>query len=145
MQGMNLHDIVRGVITTIHPDEPCKLYQAAGQVNHNGVITPKYKKPRRARINIQPLDTDALRHLELIDDTQASEQAFLYSTEAYPVSSVRRIPIARGGDLIQRQNGEWFLVTSVLEDWSQDGWANVGITQQVTPPDFSMSDWYDNA
>ena len=142
MLGINLHAVVRGAIESVHPDESCLLYQADGQVNDKGVIKAKYRPAQTVRANIQPLDTDALKHLERVDDAQASEQAFLYSDNSFPVSGVRRFPTLRGGDFLQRADGTWYLITAILEDWSADGWANVGIQGQVTPPDFSVSDWY---
>ena len=142
MYGVNLHNVVRGVITFIHPDEDCILYQANGQVNNKGVITPIYLEPQEIKANIQPLDTQALKHLERVNDTKASEQIFVYSNLDMPVSGIQRMPILRSGDFIKRQDGTYWLITSVIEDWSWDGWANAGITQQITPPDFSACDWY---
>lgn len=143
MYGVNLHDVVRGVITSIHPDEDCILYQANGQVNNKGVITPIYLEPQEIKANIQPLDTQSLKHFERINDTKASEQIFVYSNLDMPVNGIQRMPILRSGDFIKRQDGTYWLITSVIEDWSWDGWANAGITQQVEPPDFTASDWYE--
>lgn len=142
MYGVNLHNVVRGTITTIHPDEDCTLYQANGQVNNKGVITSIYLEPQEIKANIQPFDTQALKHLERVNDTKASEQIFVYSNLDMPVSGIQRMPILRSGDFIKRQDGTYWLITSVIEDWSWDGWANAGITQQVEPPDFTASDWY---
>lgn len=145
MNGVNLHAVVRGAIESIHPDEECTLYQAIGQKNIRGVVMPVYKEPQTIRANIQPLDTDALTHLDGTDDTSASEQAFLYSDDSFPVAGIRRFPTIRSGDFIKRADGTWYLVTSVIEDWSANGWANVGIKGQVTPPDFSASGWSDDS
>lgn len=134
---MNLHKIVNSITRVIHPNESLIIYKADGQVNNKGTITPIYQAPVVLYGNIQPLDANALKHLEAIGDTQASQQAFL----DYPLESTKRIPTPSGGDIIQRSDGTYWLVTSVLEDWNADGWCNVGIVQQVTPPDFSASDW----
>lgn len=140
---MNLHSIVRGAIETVHPDEECVLYQANGQKNTLGKITPIYHVPINVKVNLQPLDKDTLRHLERVGDTKASEQAFLYSSDEIPIYGTQRLPQVRGGDFIYRpSNNTYWLITSVIEDWSVRGWANVGIVQQITPPDFSASDWY---
>lgn len=143
MAGLNLHGIVRSVITAVHPDEDCVLYQSVGQKNVLGVVTTVYNPPQAIKANWQPLDSQTLQHLERIGDTKASEQVFLYSNTDMPVSGVQRMPITRTGDIIKRWDGTYWLVTSVIEDWSARGWANVGVTQQVTPPDFSASDWSD--
>lgn len=143
MAGLNLHGIVRSVITAVHPDEDCTLYQSAGQKNMLGVVTTMYNPPQAIKANWQPLDSQTLQHLERIGDTKASEQVFLYSNTDMPVSGVQRVPITRTGDIIKRWDGTYWLITSVIEDWSARGWANVGVTEQVTPPDFSASDWSD--
>lgn len=143
MAGLNLHGIVRSVITAVHPDEDCTLYQSAGQKNVLGVVTTVYNPPQAIKANWQPLDSQTLQHLERIGDTKASEQVFLYSNTDMPVSGVQRVPITRTGDIIKRWDGTYWLITSVIEDWSARGWANVGVTEQVTPPDFSASDWSD--
>lgn len=141
MAGLNLHGIVRSVITAVHPDEDCTLYQSAGQKNVLGIVTTVYNPPQAIKANWQPLDSQTLEHLERMGDTKASEQVFLYSNTDMPVSGVQRVPITRTGDIIKRWDGTYWLVTSVIEDWSARGWANVGVTEQVTPPDFSASDW----
>lgn len=138
--GINLHNVVRAAITSIHPDEECVLYQSVGQKNIKGVVKPVYNAPLTIKANIQPLDADALKHLESLNMTPQGEQAFLYSDDALPVAGQKRLPITRNGDIIQRGD-TWWLITSVLEDWTWDGWANVTINQQTTPPDFSGSEW----
>lgn len=143
MAGINLHAVVRSAITAVHPDEDCVLYQSLGQKNVMGVVTTVYAEPQDIKANWQPLDSQTLDHLERMGDTKASEQVFLYSNTTLPVSGVQRMPISRTGDIIKRWDGTYWLVTSVIEDWSARGWANVGVTEQVTPPDFSASDWSD--
>lgn len=140
--GLNLHNVVRSAITTIHPDELCTLYRANGQINNRGLITPIYEEPEQVKVNFQPLDANTLQHLEQVGDTQASEQIFAYSMQRKTIAGTARKPIMRGGDFIQRYDKTYWLVTSVIEDWSQDGWINAGITRQITPPDFSASTWY---
>lgn len=141
MIGLNLHKVVRGVITSVHPDEECTLYQSVGQVNVKGIVKSKYSEPQSVKVNFQPLDTQALQHLERVGDTKASEQIFLYSDMVMPISAGQRQPLLRSGDFIKRIDGTWWLITSVIEDWTRDGWANAGISQQITAPDFSASDW----
>ena len=143
MAGINLHAVVRSAITAVHPDEDCVLYQSLGQKNVMGVVTTVYAEPQAIKANWQPLDNQTLQHLERMGDTKASEQVFLYSNTTLPVSGVQRMPISRTGDIIKRWDGTYWLVTSVIADWGARGWANVGVTEQVTPPDFSASDWSD--
>lgn len=142
---MNLHNVVRGAITSIHPDEEVTLYQSEGQVNVKGVIKAKYKAPKTVKANFQPLDANALKHIEAFNQTPMSEQVFLYSDDSFPVAGQQRLPAIRTGDFIKRSDNTWWLITTVMEDWSWDGWCNVGVHQQTTPPDFSASDWYEES
>lgn len=141
--GVNLHNVVRGAITSIHPDETVTLYQSAGQRNVKGKIVSVYSEPQEVKANFQPLDSDALRHAEVLGQTPMSEQVFLYSENPMPIAGQQRLPIIRTGDFLLRDNGTYWLVTAVLEDWTWDGWCNVGVHIQTTPPDFSASDWYE--
>ena len=141
--GVNLHSVVRGAITSIHPDETVTLYQSAGQKNVKGKIKAVYAEPQTIKANFQPLDSDALKHAEVIGNTPISEQVFLYSDAPMPIAGQQRLPITRTGDIIKRSDGTYWLVTVVLDDWTWDGWCNVGVHIQTTPPDFSASDWYE--
>lgn len=138
---LNLHNIARGAITRVFDDEAITLYQAAGQKNVLGKVTPVYKPPQAVKGNIQPLNADTLKHLEQLNDTAATAEAFLYSDCPLPVSGIERQPLARGGDIILRPDGTYWLVTSVIEDWTAAGWVSVGIVKQVIAPDFAASDW----
>ena len=142
IHGVNLHSVVRSAITAIHPDENCILYHSVGQRNVKGKVVPVYAEPINIKANFQPLDTEALKHVEALSVTGVDEQVFLYSDEPHPVTGQQRIP-TRTGDFIRRGETYW-LVTAVFEDWTWDGWANVGVHRQSTPPDFTASEWSDS-
>lgn len=72
--------------------------------------------------------------IQAVGVTKPSCQAFLASDAALPVAGITRGPFARTGDFILRA-GVYYLVTAVLEDWSNNGWANVELTEQIAPPD----------
>lgn len=141
MQGINLHAIVRSGITTINPDELVTLYQSAGQVNIDGLVSAKYAEGAETWAQWQPNDENTLEHTEKINKTKDSEQVFLYSDTINPIAGIRRKLKPRTGDMIKRGE-EWYLVTSILEDWSPVGWINIEVTMQTKAPDFSASDWH---
>lgn len=143
--SLNLHQLATPLINKVFSDERITLYQADGQKNIKGEIHAVYKPPQTLLANVHPLDSETLNHLERIGDTKASRQAFLTSSSAFPVAGVKRLPTPRGGDIIQRPDRSYWLITSVIEDWCDAGWCNVGITEQVIPPDFSFSDWGDDS
>lgn len=141
---MNLHDIVRSAIESVHEDENCVLYQSLGQKNIKGEVKPIYAEPLQIRANIQPLGSQVLSHANACGDTKVSMEAFLYSDDSLPVAGQRRIPLTRNGDFIQRDDGTYWLITMVIEDWAKEGWAHVGIFRQIDLPDFSASEWSEN-
>lgn len=140
--GLNLHNVVRGAITAIHPDENCTLYQSIGQQNIKGKVIPVYAEPREIKANFQP-DAEALQHTDGMNQTPCSDRVYLYS-EDYGVSGQHRLPVTRTGDFIKRADETWWLITSVREDWTWDGWACVDVNRQVTPPNFTASKWSDD-
>ena len=131
---LNLHAIVRGAIPALHPDESVTLRQSVGQKNVRGRIVPVY-----APAQIQSLGSDDLQHSEAVNLTQRDRKAYLVAPDAaMPPSGIVR-PLARNGDMVQRADGSWWLVTAMLEDFTASGWVCVGIAQQLEGPDLSES------
>jgi hypothetical protein len=133
---LNLHDIVRGVITTVHDDESVIYYQSTGQKNVDGELVPSYADPVTVRAQNQPDNAEDLRHVMRESTTEISRVFYLYSDSAStskPAGILR--PFARTGDMFQREvDGTWWLVTAVPEDFALAGWVKVRVTLQVNPP-----------
>ena len=142
IHGLNLHNVVRSAITSVHPDENCILYQSIGQQNIKGVVKSVYSEPQSIMANFQP-DAESLQHTDAKNITPTSEKVYLYSNDL-PVMGQKRLPLLRTGDIIERNDGTFWLITTISEDWSWDGWACINVHQQLTPPDFSASEWSDN-
>lgn len=136
---MNLHNLVRGAITTLHPDETVTLRQSTGQQNVRGRITPVYAPAQVVNAQIQSLGQNDLAQVEQTSSTKIDRKAYLYApVPSLPPQGIVR-PLARNGDMIQRSDGTWWLVTAMIEDFTASGWVCVGITQQVDGPDLSLS------
>ena len=132
---MNLHGMARSAIAAVHPEEGVRLYQAVGQGECLGVITPSYTEAQAVQAQIQSLSTDELRNVEDVARTAQVRRAYLFGppvTALVPQGMVR--PLARSGDMLRRADGTWWLVTGMLEDYSASGWVCVQITQQVEAP-----------
>ena len=132
---LNLHSIVRGAIIALHPEEAVTLYQSSGQINTQGVISPTYEAVQTVQAQIQSLSTDELKNAEDVAQTGQVRKAYLFGppvTTLVPQGIVR--PLARSGDMLQRADGTWWLVTGMMEDFSASGWVCVQITQQVDAP-----------
>lgn len=137
--SINLHQIARRSINTIHSDDKGILYRSKGQRNNRGSVTPIYEKGLEIELQIQPLSEWRLTQLEGKSVTGNAYQAFLYSTPNNPIRGIDR-RLAKNGDFLF-VNGVYYLVTAIIEDWSNSGWINVEIVEQMKPPDFSESGW----
>ena len=136
---MNLHAIVRGAIPTLHPDESVTLRQSVGQKNVRGRVVPEYAPEQEITAQLQSLGSDDLQHTEAVNLTQRDRKAYIVALDAaMPPSGIVR-PLARNGDMVQRADGSWWLVTAMLEDFTASGWVCVGIAQQEEGPDLSES------
>lgn len=130
---INLHQVVRGAITALHPDESVSLVQSVGQANIAGRIVPQYAAPLTLLAQIQSMGSDELAHLEKTDSTKIYRKAWLNEPAERPVAGIIR-ELARNGDFIQRQDGSWWLITAVMDDFSRSGWVSVAITRELNGP-----------
>lgn len=141
---INLHAVVRGVINTMHPDEDVTIFRSAGQANVKGAIVSLYQPGEVIGAQIQSLSNDDLYATHDEGQNEVVRNCYLFSSSSTvdkPASIIR--PLARSGDMIQRSDGTWWLVTALKEDFSRSEWVNVSITLQIKAPDFSSSDWYE--
>ena len=137
---INLHGLVRQAITTLHPDETVTLRQSIGQRNERGRVTPVYGPAQAVQAQIQSLGQNDLAQKEATSNTRIDRKAYLFAPDAaLPPQGIVR-PLGRTGDMLQRADGTWWLVTAMIEDFTASGWVCVGITQQVDGPDLSASD-----
>lgn len=137
---MNLHALVRQAITGLHPDEAVTLRQSIGQRNERGRVTPVYGPAQEVRAQIQSLGPNDLAQSEAVSSTRIDRKAYLFAPDAgLPPQGLVR-PLGRTGDMVQRADGTWWLVTAMIEDFTASGWVCVGITQQVDGPELSASD-----
>lgn len=137
---INLHGLVRQAITALHPDETVTLRQSIGQRNVRGRLTPVYGPAQVVQAQIQSLKQDDLAQSEATSTTRIDRKAYLFAPDAsLPPQGIVR-PLGRTGDMLERADGTWWLVTAMIEDFTASGWVCVGITQQVDGPDLSASE-----
>lgn len=129
---INLHQIARGAVAALHPEETVLLVQSIGQQNVAGRLVPQYAEPFAVVAQIQAMGADELAHVEKTDSTKICRKAWLNEPRR-PVAGVVR-ELARNGDFIRRGDGSWWLVTAVLEDFSKSGWVSVAITRELGGP-----------
>ena len=137
MLGLNLHDVVRGVIPILHPDETCLLVQSMGNETVRGVVSSIYAEPMRIKAQIQSLSNDDLMALNDVSRTKIQRKAWLYSeTELGQIPQGIVRTMERGGDILFRPDDQsWWLIAGMIEDFSQSGWVSVRLVLQETVPD----------
>ena len=133
---LNLHDIVRGAINLVNPDEDVWLIQNTGQTNAKGRITAAYAEPEKVRAQVQTLSGDDLTVMNDTERTERDRKFYLYAetkTGNAPSGIIR--PLGKSGDFMRRNDGTYWKVYKVSEDYTTDGWVLVLASQQVDVPE----------
>lgn len=133
--SINLHDIVRPAITFNKADSGFTVFRSTGQTNTRGVITATYARQDGYKGQFQSEGDSALYHAELGTQSTVIRKLYLYAPDDLKsrVWSVYRTQ-SRSGDYIRDEKGQYWLVTAVLEDFSECGWECVRVTLQSVKP-----------
>jgi hypothetical protein len=134
--ALNLHQMVRSAINTLHPDQSGLLYRSNGQSPvGDGTFKPAYLEPVSVKIQIQTESPAVLAHTNNTGNEEISRKMYLLSEQDMntKVAGIIR-PFARGGDMIKLDDDTWWLVTGTIEDFSRSGWSCVRVTLQNKPP-----------
>lgn len=125
---MNLHEVVAGAIGSVNRHEMITLWRCTGVSNTKGVVTPAYEKTAlRAQVQ-RPSAAD----LELNERVARAKQAIRAWIDA-PADTVNRMAQSVG-DIIERSDGTYWLIVSVPESFSGEGWLSVLAVEQIEPP-----------
>lgn len=125
---MNLHEVVAGAIGGVNRHETVTLWHCTGVSNTKGVVTPAYEKTTiRAQVQ-RPSAAD----LELNERAARAKQAIRAWIDA-PADTVNRMAQSVG-DIIERSDGTYWLIVSVLESFAGEGWLSVLAVEQIEPP-----------
>jgi hypothetical protein len=141
---INLHAIVRKPISAAHPEVPAVLYRSTGQtVGPDGEIKAAYAAGIPVSVQMQSESPTVLAHVDRVGQEEVSRKFYLFS-EADPAKRVAGIvrPLSRNGDMLFLEDGAWWLIDAVIEDFSRSGWVSVRATLQVREPDFCASEWF---
>ena len=132
---LNLHDLVRGAINIVNPDEDVWLIQNISQTNVKGRITASYAPAQKVKAQVQTLSGDDLTIMNDTERTERDRKFYLYSdTETgTPPSGIIR-PLGKSGDFIRRADGTWWMVYNVTEEFATSGWVLVLASQQAEDP-----------
>ena len=139
MNGINLHHVVRGAITAVHPDEPVKWYQNNGAQNVGGILKPAYTFVASVPAQVQSESDDALAHADRAGMNTDTVRAYLYFDDATPPPNLDRFK-AKGGDIFQRADNSYWLVTALIDNFSDVGWLCVRAVRQVNAPEIEVNE-----
>jgi len=133
---MNLHELVRGFIPIVNPDETVQWYRNVGQSHGDyGVVTPVFAEPVSAVAQVQSESDASLYYQNRAGDNSIVRRCYMMGDEPVQPAGIVR-PQARGGDVIRRADGSWWLVNGVIDDFSlQSGWVCVRMVLQSERPD----------
>lgn len=121
---MNLHDVVRGVIPVVNPDQDVVLLQYAGQVVENYQQKAVWSPAVCVKAQVQPVSDKTLQWLLQTRQNTIWRDCYLYG----PIRGLERAS-ACGGDMLYFEGFEW-QVDQVLEAWSATaGWTKVRCVQ----------------
>ena len=137
---LNLHDIVRGAINIVNPDEDVWLIQNIGQTNVKGRITAVYAPAQKVKAQVQTLSGDDLTVMNDTERTERDRKLYLYAETktGTPPSGIIR-PRGKSGDFMRRNDGTYWKVYNVSEDYTTDGWVLVLASQQVDVPEQAIA------
>jgi hypothetical protein len=126
---MNLHGIVRGVITAVNPDVVITLKRSNGYTTAlNGKQTPLYDAPVTGPAQIQPMGKSDLRHMAELNIQGVFRTVYLYGNWFGIVRADKT-----GGDVLTfwqatgRPASDWKIV-DVPEIWPD--WCRVSVVMQ---------------
>jgi hypothetical protein len=139
---INLHALVNPVISALHPNVPGTLYPSTGQtLAADGKAQPAYDTAGRpVSAQMQSEGANTLYHADRVGMEEVSRKFYLFSSAdlSTRVAGLVR-PLSRGGDLLRLDDGTWWLIDAVLEDFTRSGWVSARATLQVDPPAFASA------
>lgn len=127
--SLNLHAMVRTLISTVNSDITAALKRNAGYTtNAAGKRVPAYETTTGS-IQVQALSNGDLKHMNDLNIQGIMRKVYMYGDWGGPVRAD-----ATGGDVLvfpHRDNiaAEWKIVT-VFEAWDGPGWSCVGVVLQ---------------
>ena len=123
--SLNLHDIVRGAVTSVLDDEDVYLVQSIRQESGDAP-----QSTRLVKAQVQTLSGDDLTVLAETERTERDRKFYLYSDTASgqtPAGNVRIL--GRTGDFPYRKQGRRI----ITEDFTSAGWVLASEQQEVPP------------
>lgn len=135
--SLNLHQVVRGAINALHPDEEVQIVRSLGsQPDENGFAVTRYTRFTGVLAQIQSESDAALFHANMAGSNSIVRRIYLFTpkSEAEQPAGIFR-PLTRSGDYIVQRSGLVWLVTAIIENFAGVNWICVRATMQIEPPE----------
>lgn len=128
----NMHDTVRGAITTLNADIAGAVYLSQGRKNVRGILSPQFTVVDAA-LQVQAQPHDPYRHQNALEYTDT-----YYTIYAYGNFSDLQRPDGRGGDVVHfarspQVAASWYYIDKVLEWWP--AWCCFEVVRQLNAKD----------
>jgi len=122
---MNLHKIVAPLIGAINPMQTAIIHRSTGYTtDDSGRQVPVYAPLKSITCQIQPMTYGDLMMVEGLNLQGVKKKIYINGHLEAIIRSRRE-----GGDLIQFQNGETYLIVQVLEHWPS--WSSLAVVLQT--------------
>lgn len=141
---MNLHNIVRGTIEAVKPDQDMVIFRSLGTFTRDEdslVNRPDVMAGLAVRGQIQSMSADSIVQTERITISSIVRKIYLYSDDqASKAPWALWRPLARSGDYISDARGNQWCVDAVLEDFTDVGWVCVQAILQTPKDTFNIKE-----
>ena len=126
---MNLHAIVHNSIGSVNRHESVTLYRCTGTTNRSGVVSVTYEK-ETLTAQVQAPDAADLRLYDNLADAKHVKKFYMPA----PASTINRFE-STAGDILKRADGSYWLIDTIRDDFSTEGWLCCLATLQHEPPE----------
>lgn len=140
--SINLHSIVRSVISSIHEDISGTLFRSTGnyEEDERGDPVQVFAEGIPVTLQIQTMGSDVIQHVDDISIASSLRKIYIHSSEEakYRLWSMWR-PSDRSGDYLYDSLGRWWKINAVIEDFTRAGWVSVQAQMQTVEPIFRIA------
>lgn len=130
---------MRGAINANLADETFTLFRSCGQQNNHGTVKAVYLNGIEVKGSFQSENDAALDHSNLAGQNSQIRKLYLQSSDNLkekPYSMFRQL--SRSGDYLKDNNGMWWFVIAVEEDFSKAGWECLRVQLQDRQPNLAI-------
>ena len=131
---MNLHAIVSGAIGSVNHHEMVTIYRCTGLTNTAGVMHVTYT-PQDILTQVQAPNAGDLKLFDNLADAKHVKK-FYINASAHTINRHEET----AGDMIERADGSFWLIDTIRDDFSPEGWLCVLGTLQHEPPEIVIDE-----